>query len=106
MVRCVNPTEAMIETFRQASIGSCASTLPEKQKTAFFFAKRCDYLGPVKTLISVESETAYVETNETIGSSPKKEIVRARRIGDCGIVAEIPDAAAYETAEARNPWSD
>ena len=72
VVRCVNPTEAMIETFRQVSIGSCASTLPEKQRTAFFFAKRCDYLGPVKTLISVESETAYVETNETIGSSPRK----------------------------------
>jgi len=96
----------MIETFRQVSIGSCTSTLPEKQKTTFLFAKRCDYLGPVKTLISVESETAYVETNETIGSSPKKEIVKARRIRDCGTVAEIPDAAAYATAEARNPWSD
>ena len=106
VVRCVNPTEAMIETFRQVSIGSCASTLPEKQKTTFLFAKRCDYLGPVKTLISVESETAYVETNETIGSSPKKEIVKARRIGDCSTAAEIPDAAAYATAEARKSWSD
>src|SRR6187200_889200 len=53
VVRCVNPTEAMIETFRSVSIGACQSTPPERKKNTFVFAKRCDYLGPVKTVISV-----------------------------------------------------
>src|SRR6187455_3029896 len=47
VVRCVNPTEAMMETFRPVSIGACQSTQPERQKNTFIFAKRCDYLGPV-----------------------------------------------------------
>jgi hypothetical protein len=102
VVRCVNPTESMIDTFRPVTIGSCQSTLPEKQNSTFVFARRCDYLGPVKTVISVESETAYRETNETLGgSSPKKDIVIARRIGDCdGSTEPVVDPAAYASAGA------
>lgn len=105
VVRCVNPTESMIETFRPVTIGSCQSTLPEKQTSTFVFAKRCDYLGPVKTVISVESETAYRETNETLaGPSPKKDIIVARRIGDCGTSPEpTVDSAAYASAGSGLP---
>ena len=94
VVRCVNPTEAMMETFRQVSIGACQSTRPERQKNTFTFAKRCDYLGPVKTVISVESDIAYRETNELLTSaSPKRDIVVARRLGDCGITPDLGSAS-------------
>jgi hypothetical protein len=84
VTRCVNPTEAMVETFRPASVGACQSTLPSRKNNTFVFAKRCDYLGPVKTVISVESESAYRETNELLaGTSLKTDIVVARRVGDC-----------------------
>ena len=107
VVRCVNPTEAMIETFRSVSIGACQSTPPERKKNTFVFAKRCDYLGPVKTVISVESDTAYRETNELLtGASPKRDIVVARRLGDCGSTPDLNSAAlAAKAAEALAPIS-
>ena len=102
VVRCVNPTEAMIETFRPVSIGACQSTAPEKKKNTFVFAKRCDYLGPVKTVITIESDAAYRETNELLtGASPKRDIVVARRLGDCGMAADLNSASiAAKAAEA------
>ena len=82
VTRCVDPTEAMKEIFRSISVGSCRSTAPKRTNNTYHFAQRCDHLGPVKTVISVESKTAYRETNElAVGS--RKEIVVARRIGDC-----------------------
>lgn len=89
MTRCVDPTEAMKETFRSVSIGQCQPTAPEKGKNTYRFAKRCDHLGPVTTTIAIESPTAYREINETLApAAPKKETVVARRVGDCGSVAE------------------
>ena len=99
VTRCVDPTEAMKEIFRSVSIGSCRSTAPERTKNTYRFAQRCDHLGPVTTVISVESETAYRETNElTVGSSPRKEIVVARRLGDC----EIPPNQTAPTSYNRD----
>jgi hypothetical protein len=93
VVRCVNPTEAMIETFRAASIGSCQSSPPQKRDNTFTFARRCDYLGPVKTVIAVENEAGYRETNELlVGQSPKRDIVVARRLGDCGNTTDLSSA--------------
>lgn len=102
VVRCVNPTEAMVETFRPASIGACQSTPPVRQKNTFVFAKRCDYLGPVKTVITIESDAAYRETNELLtGASPKRDIVVARRLGDCGSTPDLNSASlAAKAAEA------
>jgi hypothetical protein len=107
VVRCVNPTEAMIETFRPVSVGACQSTLPERKKNTFVFAKRCDYLGPVKTVITVESDAAYRETNELLtGASPKRDIVVARRLGDCGSTPDLNSASlAAKAAEALAPVS-
>jgi hypothetical protein len=103
LLRCVNPTEAMVETFRQVTIGSCHSTLPNRKNNTFIFAKRCDYLGPVKTVISVESEAAYRETNELlVGVPAKKDIVIARRVGDCNStslnVANVGDGNLPQSA--------
>jgi hypothetical protein len=88
VTRCVDPTEAMKETFRSATIGQCQSTAPEKGKNTYRFAKRCDHLGPVITTITIESPTAYREINETLAGASKKETVVARRLGDCGFVAD------------------
>ena len=45
---------------------------------------RCDYLGPVRTEITVESDAAYTEVNEVaVGKYPISDTVIARRIGDC-----------------------
>jgi hypothetical protein len=98
VTRCVNPTEAMVETFRPASIGSCQSTLPSRKNNTFIFAKRCDYLGPVKTVISVESEFAYRETNELLAGKPSKtDIIVARRVGDCPAALNTANADAART---------
>jgi hypothetical protein len=110
VVRCVDPTEAMIETFRTASVGACQPSLPRKEGNKFVFAKRCDFMGPVKTTISVESETAYREMNELlVGNSPKRELVVARRVGDCGAtpnLGEVNASAADSFASSPAAQSD
>jgi len=84
MTRCVNPTEAMKETFKPFTVGACHSVKPEKLDNTYIFSLRCDYLGPVRTVIEVEGEGAYTEVNEvTVGDLPRKDTVIARRIGDC-----------------------
>lgn len=85
---CVDPTVAMKAMWSSPSIGSCVSTAPERDGDRYVFANRCDYLGPAKTTIAVQDETAYVETDELKGTLPKVDTVVARRIGDC------PDGAA------------
>ena len=62
------PTEAMKATFASASIGSCHSSRPEKVSNKYIFSNRCDYMGPVSTVITVQSDEAYTEVNElTVG---------------------------------------
>ena len=68
MTRCVDPTQAMKATFSSASIGSCHSSRPEKVSNKYIFSNRCDYMGPVSTVITVQSDEAYTEVNElTVG---------------------------------------
>jgi len=84
MTRCVDPTESMKETFKPMSVGACHSAKPEKIDNRYVFSLRCDYLGPVRTVIEVEGDGAYTETNELIvGDFPRKDTVIARRVGDC-----------------------
>jgi hypothetical protein len=41
-------------------------------------------MGPVSTVITVNSEESYTEVNElTVGKLPRSELVVAHRIGDC-----------------------
>ena len=82
--RCVDPTVSMKYTFRSPDVGSCRSAKPQLIDNRYIFTNRCDHMGPVRTEIVVESDKAYREINElSIGTSPRKETVVARRIGDC-----------------------
>ena len=84
MTRCVDPTHAMKATFSSASVGSCVSDKPEKVGNKYTFGHRCDYLGAVSTVITVQSDESYTEANEiSTGDNPKFDLVTAKRIGDC-----------------------
>jgi hypothetical protein len=84
MTRCVDPTEAMKATFSSPSVGNCVSAKPEKSDNTYTFSNRCDYMGPVSTVITVHSDESYTELNElTVGKLPRAELVVAKRVGDC-----------------------
>jgi hypothetical protein len=84
MTRCVDPTHAMKATFSSAPIGTCVSDRAEKVGNKYTFAHRCDYMGAVSTVITVNSEDAYTEVNEiNVGEHPRTDMVIAQRIGDC-----------------------
>jgi len=85
MTRCVDPTLSMRATFSSPNVGSCHSVKPQKIGNQYIFPMRCDYMGPVRTEITVESDTAYTEVNAlSIGDMPRTDTVVARRVGDCG----------------------
>jgi hypothetical protein len=82
--RCVDPTVAMKATFASPSVGNCVSAKPEKSDNKYTFSNRCDYMGPVSTVITVHSDESYTEVNElTVGKLPRVESVVAHRVGDC-----------------------
>jgi len=84
MTRCVDPTLAMKATFAEAPIGTCVSDKPEKVGNKYIFAHRCDYMGAVSTVITVNSAESYTEVNEiSFGEHPRTDKVVAHRIGDC-----------------------
>jgi len=83
MTRCVDPTHAMKATFSSAPVGSCQSSKPQKVNNRYIFSNRCDYMGPVSTVITVQSDEAYTEVNEMTVGLPRKDLVVARRLGDC-----------------------
>src|SRR5229473_6517381 len=64
MTRCVDPTIAMKATFSSPSVGNCVSAKPEKSDNTYTFSNRCDYMGPVSTVITVHSDESYTEVNE------------------------------------------
>ena len=83
MTRCVDPTTAMKATFASGPVGNCHSSKPEKINNRYIFSNRCDYMGPVSTVITVQSDEAYTEVNEIHVGLPRKDLVVARRVGDC-----------------------
>jgi hypothetical protein len=84
MTRCVDPTYAMKATFSSPSVGNCISAKAERSNNKYKFSNRCDYMGPVSTVITVDSDESYTEFNElAVGTLPKTELVVAQRIGDC-----------------------
>lgn len=88
LTACVDPTIAMKATFASPSVGTCVSAKPEKNANTYTFSNRCDYLGPVSTVITVHSEEAYTEVNElNKGDVPRVEQVVAKRLGDCNDAA-------------------
>lgn len=88
MTRCVDPSLAMKHIFASPSIGSCSSSRPELINNRYVFSKRCDFMGPVRTEITVESDESYIELNVlTVGNFPRQDMVIAKRIGDCDTAA-------------------
>src|SRR3954470_14804391 len=82
--RCVDPTVAMKATFASPSVGNCVSAKPEKSDNKYTFANRCDFMGPVSTVITIHSDESYTELNEiAVGKLPRQELVIAKRVGDC-----------------------
>jgi len=95
MTRCVDPTVAMKATFASPSVGSCVSARAEKSDNKYTFANRCDFMGPVSTVITVHSDESYTELNEiTVGKLPRQELVVAKRLGDCTEDPQRPGAQA------------
>lgn len=83
MTRCVDPTHAMKVTFSPVAVGNCVSARPEKTANKYVFSNRCDYMGPVSTVITVHNEESYTELNQLKVGVHRAELVVARRIGDC-----------------------
>jgi len=94
LTQCVDPTHAMMATFASPSVGNCVSAKPEKANNKYKFSNRCDFMGPVSTVITVHSEEAYTELNEATAGLPKTELVVARRIGDCQDGPQSPKGPA------------
>src|SRR5204863_134848 len=71
MTRCVDPSEAMKESFSPISIGNSRSVEPQLIENRYVFPLRGDYMGPVRTVIAVESDGAYTDINElSVGNFP------------------------------------
>jgi hypothetical protein len=103
MTRCVDPTQAMKATCSSASVGSCHSSRPEKINNKYIFSNRCDYMGPVSTVITVLSDEAYTEVNEVrVGQVPRTDLVVARRISDCASLDQ-PVAQRGEVTQGPTP---
>ena len=82
--RCVDPNVAMTGIFASPSVGNCRSEKPQLFGNQYIFSKRCDFMGPVSTVITAESDVAYTEVNLLpIDPLPKRDTVIAHRLGDC-----------------------
>jgi hypothetical protein len=83
-IRCVDPTVAMKAIFSSPDVGNCRSSEAVREDNRYTFANRCDYLGPVRTAITVLGDDAYSEVNEVrVGALRPVDKITARRIGDC-----------------------
>jgi hypothetical protein len=88
MTRCVDPSLAMKAIFSSPPIGSCTSTKPVLINNRYVFANRCDFMGPVRTEIIIESDESYIELNVlSVGAFPRVDTVVAQRIGNCDTTA-------------------
>lgn len=102
VTRCVDPTQAMKATFSSPPVGNCHSSRPEKINNRYIFSNRCDYMGPVSTIITVQSDEAYTELNELRVGAPRTDLVVARRIGDCQVDSGDHAQASASPIERRS----
>lgn len=95
VTRCVDPTNAMRGTFSSPDVGKCRTARPDRVQNRYTFENRCDYLGPVRTDITVHSAEAYTELN-ILKSARFKTVDRvvARRIGDCDMLEQQASSLA------------
>jgi hypothetical protein len=104
MTRCVDPTHAMKAIFSSPSVGNCVSAKPTKVDNKYSFSNRCDYMGPVSTVITVDSEEAYTEIDAlNVGELPKVELVVAHRVGECQDLAPKLEGSSVRSHRAATP---
>jgi hypothetical protein len=85
ITRCVDPTNAMKGTFASPDVGNCRSSRAERVANNYMFENRCDYMGPVRTLITVYSDESYTERNIPKAAFLPVDTVTAQRLGDCTV---------------------
>ena len=96
--RCVDPNVAMNGIFGSPDIGGCKSEKPQLFGNQYFFPNRCDFMGPVSTVLTAENDAAYTEVNLLESKPlPKRDTVIAHRLGDCQQRAE----QSFEVSSAR-----
>jgi hypothetical protein len=82
--RCVDPTPALKLELAPLQFGVCSVKDLRKTDGGYVFEKICSGGTPIKTELTVESDSAYTEVNEgTIGKISTKETLVAHRVGDC-----------------------
>ena len=107
VTRCVDPSLAMKAIFASPSIGNCSTSRPEMSNNRYVFSNRCDFMGPVRTEITVQSDEAYSELNVlTVGNFPRKDLVVARRIGDCDTAAGYRPSSTSDGFQLSSSSSD
>jgi hypothetical protein len=82
--RCVDPTQAIKALPASFPFANCRSSGLHNTESELVVTKSCGPGDEVRTVIKVESDSAYTEVTEgTIGAQRSREAIVARRIGDC-----------------------
>ena len=82
--RCVDPTDSLKTWSRPLFLGTCRVTRSQPSNNEYVSLTSCGTGSPVRSELKVESDTAYTQIYEgKIGADTTKDIIVARRIGDC-----------------------
>ncbi|HUJ18336.1 MAG TPA: DUF3617 family protein [Nitrospirota bacterium] len=90
--KCTSPTEDMKQQNAMLANMGCRVSPLTKKGNAYTFTAECAAEGSAggqvnshtTTVVTVESDSAYtVQVDGTINDRPTKELLAARRIGDC-----------------------
>lgn len=84
---CTDPVEDMTQQNAMLSKSGCRFTPVVKAGNTYTFSAECTmpgYSGRSKSVMTVESDSAYtVNVESTSGADTTREVLRARRTGDC-----------------------
>jgi len=86
--RCVDPVADMQRQNATMTKAGCTISALVRSGNTYTFSSSCKVMGVssnTKSTMVVESDSAYTLTVEgTADGAPVKEVMKARRIGDCG----------------------
>lgn len=85
--KCTDPVEDMKQQNAMLSKSGCRFTPVVKAGSTYTFSAECSmpgYSGRSKSVMTVASDSAYtVNVESTSGKDTTREVLRARRTGDC-----------------------
>ncbi len=85
--RCTDPVADMQRQNANLAKSGCTISAPVKSGSTYTFTAACKMMGTesnMKSTLVVESDSAYTLTVEgTAAGEPVKELMKARRTGDC-----------------------